>query len=135
MANNRLRLRWRVPPAKLVSMVEVRCNMVLDKFSMELVNYIVEKISTSCPPHSDPGMPPNVETGNLRRNIAWETPSYLRRRIGTGVGNASSVGYAMWLEFGTRTMAPRPFLRPSLDETRDELTEMLKDAFAVGVTK
>lgn len=58
--------------------------------------------------------PPNVVTGHLRRNVGYDSPSRLVRRIGTGVGNKQNVGYAMYLEFGTKRMLPRPFLRPAM---------------------
>jgi len=63
---------------------------------------------------SKPWGPPNVDTGHLKRNIGWAKDPIraLLRRVGTSIGNKESVGYAMWLEFGTRKMMPRPFLRP-----------------------
>lgn len=59
--------------------------------------------------------PPNVDSGHLKRNIGYDRPGGrpLVRRVGTGIGNKRSVGYAQWLEFGTRSMLPRPFLRPA----------------------
>ena len=74
---------------------------------------------------SEPWGPPNVDTGHLRRNTGWDTPGNMRRRIGTGIGDKESVGYAMWLEFGTRKMQPRPFLRPALSRNADKLRQMI----------
>ena len=61
---------------------------------------------------SAPGEPPHKVTGFLQTNIGWISPRVLMRRIGTGQGSKSSVGYAFFLEFGTRFMAARPWLRP-----------------------
>ena len=71
--------------------------------------------------------PPNVDTGHLKRNVGYEKPAGnpLVRRVGTGVGNKESVGYAMWLEFGTRKMLPRPFLRPMLHKMRGQIRAIL----------
>ena len=62
---------------------------------------------------SKPWEPPHVDTGHLRRNVDKDKPRPLVRRVGTGLGNKESVGYAWYLEFGTRFMLPRPFVRPS----------------------
>ena len=76
---------------------------------------------------SMPWGPPNVDTGHLKRNIGFEKPVDRPsvRRVGTGIGNAESVGYALWLESGTRRMRPRPFLRPALSKTRRRLKMIL----------
>lgn len=76
---------------------------------------------------SMPWGPPNVDTEHLKRNIGYDTPvgSPFTRRVGTSIGNKQSVGYAMWLEFGTRKMLPRPFLRPMLYKMGKELRRLI----------
>jgi len=59
---------------------------------------------------------PHVQTAHLKRNIGTEKRGINSARVGTGVGNKDSVGYALWLEKGTRNMAARPFLVPALKE-------------------
>ena len=56
-----------------------------------------------------------VDTGRLRSSIAME--------IGTDNGDVvvrvgTNVHYAPYLEFGTRRMTARPFMRPALDAIR-----------------
>lgn len=63
-------------------------------------------------PHqaSRPGEPPAPDTGRLRnsvRTIDTSNAKRIRVRVGT------PVKYAPWLEFGTRYMAARPFMRPA----------------------
>jgi HK97 gp10 family phage protein len=63
-------------------------------------------------PPSTPGSPPAVRTGRLRGSITW--------RVGVDaespyVDVGTAVYYAVFLELGTRYMAPRPFLRPALE--------------------
>lgn len=93
---------------------------------------------------SKPWGPPNVDTGHLKRNVGYDKPfgRPLARRIGTGIGNAQSVGYAMYLEFGTGPhviknafglgitvdhpgMLPRPFLRPGLHKAQSKIRKWL----------
>lgn len=62
---------------------------------------------------SRPGEPPRKRTGTLQKSIAHEIESDNRNvvaRVGT------NVDYGRHLEFGTRKMAARPYLRASLGE-------------------
>jgi len=67
---------------------------------------------------SDPGGIPHVQTAHLKRNIGVERKSETVARVGTGIGNRSSVGYAVHLEYGTRSMAARPYFRPGLKRNK-----------------
>lgn len=62
---------------------------------------------------SAPGEAPRKRTGTLQKSVAAEverTPAGVTVRVG------SSVPYARFLEYGTRRMAARPWLRPGLSE-------------------
>jgi HK97 gp10 family phage protein len=50
-----------------------------------------------------------VKTGTLRRSIHTEFPSDLSAVVGP------SVEYGKYVEFGTRRMGARPYLRPAAD--------------------
>ncbi len=69
-----------------------------------------------------------VRTGNLRRSITWETTVRTPTRAVVSVG--PHVDYAVYLEFGTRRMAPRPFLRPAFETKQQEALEGMKKAAA-----
>jgi phage gpG-like protein len=61
---------------------------------------------------SAPGNPPAVDTGRLRASLTHEVETSGTRvtlRFGT------NVKYGLYLELGTRKMAARPFIRPTLD--------------------
>jgi phage gpG-like protein len=60
---------------------------------------------------SAPGEPPHKQTGRLRASVTHEVDENTGR-VGT------NVKYGRWLELGTRNMAPRPWLKRSLDEMR-----------------
>lgn len=62
---------------------------------------------------SAPGDGPAVDTGRLRQSIGVQQLGEGRYRVGT------NVQYAPLLEFGTRTTAPRPFMRPAAQKVKN----------------
>ena len=77
------------------------------------------------PPASKAGEPPRVRTGTLLRSIDQETFRATTADFTARVG--SNLKYGFWLETGTRRMAPRPWLRPALDNKRNQIVdEILK---------
>lgn len=65
---------------------------------------------------SDPGQPPNRDTGNLDKSIDVRVnPS---RKSVTVLASAE---YAAALEFGTSKIAARPFLRPALIRNKNRV--------------
>lgn len=61
---------------------------------------------------SRPGYPPSVDVGTLRASITWMPMGRLHTRIQDGVE------YGLYLEDGTETIAPRPFIAPVFEEWR-----------------
>lgn len=61
---------------------------------------------------SAPGDPPAVDTGRLRQSLGVQRIGNGHYRVGT------NVEYAPLLEFGTRQMAARPFMRPAAERVR-----------------
>ncbi len=77
---------------------------------------------------SAPGFPPNIDTNVLRSSIGHEVIS--KGGIIDGfVGVASMVKYGLFLELGTRTMKPRPFLRPALKRNHKKINQIFKKVF------
>jgi hypothetical protein len=136
MANN---VRWY--PEQFKARLDRHIQGNLDRAAILLTNYIVGSFGDSgvtgtrsgatkaqrAANRSKPWGPPNVDTGHLKRNVGYDKPGGrpLVRRVGTGIGNKASVGYAMWLEFGTRKTLPRPFLRPPLQTQRTAIRREL----------
>ena len=71
---------------------------------------------------SAPGEAPAIDYGNLVNSVQISEVTPERAIIGTGVE------YAEHLEFGTSRMAPRPFLRPAVDEHEREIVAAIEDA-------
>jgi hypothetical protein len=67
---------------------------------------------------SEPGEPPRKQTGLLRASVATEVRN-LVGRVGT------NLDYGRRLELGTRHLAPRPWLRRALAESKDRITAIL----------
>jgi len=59
-------------------------------------------------------------TGTLRRSIHTEDVSNTEVRVGT------DVEYAPYLEYGTKKMTARPYLRPAMDENREKVIDKVK---------
>lgn len=72
---------------------------------------------------SQPGEFPHKMLGDLQRSIAWEMMSESEARIGT------NVEYGKYLELGTTNMAPRPFLRRTIDEESQKVKEILSKPY------
>ena len=78
---------------------------------------------------SAPGQPPMTDTGRLVNSIEFDTLGKLTATVG------SKLAYAVWLEYGTKTMnfaggvgGPRPFFRPAVERIRPKFTKNLEAA-------
>jgi HK97 gp10 family phage protein len=73
---------------------------------------------------SQPGSPPNTDTGNLVRSISVE-------RLGKDavtVGSRDSAPYGKWLEYGTSRMEARPWLIPAFNLSKPVIEEKITRA-------
>ncbi len=70
---------------------------------------------------SSPGEPPAVATGALKESIKWATEDNgMTGLVGTGLK------YGPMLEFGTKNMAPRPWLRRSFEKALDKVKSIFE---------
>ena len=142
------KLVWRAQA--VMAQVESRVQQNMDRAAIYLANDVVQSFgSPSAMPeggvkvgrdqhkqtaknyrqgqHSEPGDPPFVQTGMLRRSITFDAPSKLTRLVGStlqpqGGGKGS---YALCLEYGTSKMQARPYLRPALARCRAALFRII----------
>ena len=69
------------------------------------------------------GEPPATDTGFLVSNIT----SSVKQQGTTVVGQiVASAPYAPYLEFGTSTIDPRPFMQPALERNRPKIKRIFK---------
>ena len=80
---------------------------------------------------SAPGQAPNTDTGELVRGIQVEI---LGADVIVGV-EASQDQKALALEFGNEdgTLAPRPFLFPALEQNREQIDTMIREAISAQI--
>ena len=93
----------------------------VERAAIHMTNKLKEAVNQGrSPPTSAEGSPPNRDSGLLLNSITYEiTNEGLHARIGT------PLIYGGYLEWGTRYMAARPWLRPTLEEQREALTRIL----------
>jgi len=71
---------------------------------------------------SAPGEPPAQATGQLRQSIK----TLVKGSLGTVTGQVgSNIEYAPSLEFGTKKMAARPWLKPSFEKALPMIKQIL----------
>lgn len=68
-----------------------------------------------------------VKTGRLRASITHEVFSSGADHEGR-IGPGNDVEYGIHVEFGTVNQRAQPYLRPGLQESRDKILDILKNA-------
>jgi HK97 gp10 family phage protein len=75
---------------------------------------------------SKPGNPPAIDTGNLIGKILMSVKS-------SEVELGTNVKYGKWLEEGTGSMEPRPWLEPAIERNENKImnniTKAINEAF------
>jgi len=86
---------------------------------------------------SRPGQPPARDTGILVNSVSFnvsEKNNEIRGTVGPDIDKIrrdsprTDPDYGFYLEFGTRNIAPRPWLRPALRKSRNKILRIFKFA-------
>jgi len=90
---------------------------------------VLVKVSKTGRPHkrSAAGEAPAVETGRLKTSLHVTASSDKAE-----AEVVAPTSYAVHLEFGTRDMRMRPFLKPALDDNREQIKERVLRAMMRG---
>ena len=75
--------------------------------------------------YDTPPSPTYVRTGNLRNSISKK---YVKAELAAYIG--TNLEYAPYVEYGTRRMKEKPFLRNACRNYTDEYNRLLKDALS-----
>lgn len=73
---------------------------------------------------SAPGQSPANQTGALAASLSARTEKQGKTVFGIA---SASTEYAAMLEFGTRNMAPRPYMQPALDKNAQKIKKIFVD--------
>jgi len=132
MAVERLHLEWHGEEVK--ERLNEAAAAGLNAAATALRGHMSFNLSIQGPPRSLPGQFPHMDTGTLRRSLKTEkaTASSLYAAAGvdaTAYNEGTLVDdYALYLEFGTMRMAPRPWILRTLDENRTEIVSTFMQA-------
>lgn len=80
-----------------------------------------------------PGNPPAPDTGNLRNSIRYEVHNEGKKVYGIVGSTQNDPDYAVYTEYGTTKMAPRPWLRPAMEKNNDWIRQSIAKAVASGL--
>lgn len=89
-------------------------------------------------PHhpSMPDNPPAPDTGNLRESIRYEVHKEGKEVYGIVGSTQKDPNYAVYTEYGTKKMFPRPWLRPAMRKNnefiRSKIAKAVKDTLIGG---
>lgn len=124
----------------LVNTIKLCCKKVQDDIQYSMahterntsVSYYTNNKTKAHHP-SLPGNPPAVDTGNLRESIRYEVHEEEKEVYGVVGSTQKDPNYAVYTEYGTSRMAPRPWLRPAMEKNNDWIRKSIARAVASGL--
>ncbi len=82
-------------------------------------------------PPSLPGDPPTVQTGTLRRSVQVDRSEIEARNPKAAMGTGRRYGF--YLEFGTRRVEARPWMRPTFAQHGEEARMTIEQSLHEGI--
>jgi len=109
-------------PQKFIRDFENNLNRNLDEAAEHLQSDIQDTFPGRGRKPSLAGEIPTVQLGGLKRSIRREKSAKgFARKVGSDIK-----GYPMYLEYGTRLMKKRPYLRPAIERNRMTLKTIIE---------
>lgn len=124
----------------LVNTIKLCCKKVQDDIQYSMAHtqrdmsktyYTNNKTKAHHP--SMTGNPPAVDTGNLRNSIRYEVHDEGKEVYGVVGSSQMDENYAVYTEYGTTKMAPRPWLKPAMLKNNDWIRQSIAKAVAAGL--
>lgn len=113
---------------------DIQNNMAHTPRNMERTYYTNNKTKGHHP--SLPDNPPAPDTGNLRESIRYEVHKEGKDVYGVIGSTQKDPNYAVYTEYGTKNMAPRPWLRPAMRDNNEfiqsNIAKAVKDTLVGG---
>ena len=125
---------------ELVKTIELCCRKVVSDIQSSMahtprntnVSYYTNNKKKAHHP-SLPGNPPAPDTGNLRESVRYEMHDEFKKIYGVVGSTQKNPDYAVYTEYGTTKMAPRPWLRPAMEKNNDWIRKSIGMAVARGL--
>ena len=105
---------------------DIQYDMAHTPRNMERTYYTNNKTQGHHP--SLPENPPAPDTGNLRESIRYEVHKEGGEVYGIVGSTQKDPNYAVFTEYGTSKMAPRPWLRPAMRKNNDFIRSTISKA-------
>lgn len=112
---------------------DIQYSMAHTERDMSKTYYTNNKTKAHHP--SLPGNPPAVDTDNLRNSIRYEVHDEVKEVYGVVGSSQLGENYAVYTEYGTSTMAPRPWLRPAMNKNNEWIRKSIAKAVADGLKR
>lgn len=111
-------------------------NRVLQQATTKAARVIAREVRASAPKGKGEQSPSSQKYGRLSRNIGVQALRKAKRRgqRGSRVWTKNAF-WALFLEFGTKFIQPRPWFRPAVDRSKDKATEVLAEELAIGIDR
>ena len=123
-----LKIAVKVPVLKTMRAIDRKLDLPLGQAANYMAGVAREMVRVPYPGPSAPGFPPHLRTGNLRSGI-----TSFKKRKNLYLVQASALkggfNYAQALEYGTKRMRPRPYMRPMMMRTYKFINHFFKDTF------
>lgn len=110
---------------RIEAQLPTRLRMTTYDVTQKVVDIIQSSWSGYSPPPSMPGETPHIETGELKDSIRIEQKRDVLGHYAAAWVILFDSPYAAALEFGysPRNLAPRPFIRPAVEQAAGEVGE------------
>ena len=105
---------------------DIQYDMAHTPLDMSKSYYTENKTKAHHP--SLPGNPPAVDSGNLRESIRYEVYRNGQEVYGIVGSTQKDADYAVYTEYGTSKMAPRPWLRPAMRKNSEFIKRTISKA-------
>lgn len=96
---------------------DIQYSMAHTERDMSKTYYTNNKTKAHHP--SMPGNPPAPDTENLRKSIRYEVHGEGKEVYGIVGSSQMDENYAVYTEYGTSKMQPRPWLRPAMNKNNE----------------
>ena len=111
---------------------DIQFNMSHTPLDMSRSYYTNNKTKAHHP--SLEGNPPAPDTGNLRESIRYETVNENNKVYGIVGSTQKNPNYAVYTEYGTTKMAPRPWLKPAMRSNSEFIKHSISEAIKDNLT-